>query len=464
MKKKLIFLTIVIIIFSVVFFTGCSSSSKNKSFEFLKSLFNSKPDYLEDRSFPDIPVYPGSSKIFYLETPTPEGSEKGAKVASVVYQVQEEPIEIIDFYVSEMAQYGWQKKLTESKAIKKSTENYFIVFTKGNTVSQINILGEKRVQSSVIQIAFFGEYKKIPTTNLYVNPFIKAWRSFMSLSLWTRYASLIFFLGAFYFIFGSKLLYYKIVIFKEVIFYSTIIVIYSSFYFFFIRKIEQASLDKSIFISLGFLVLVIVSFIPLRHILLKLIEGIFFREEYRYRNFLEKFNQLLSSLYDLDSFSGKIIQTIADVIKLQSISLFLYDEDKNEFKLLALSGFIYAVSGNMILKKKADPSLNKWEYTGDRSSGLIWQTEEKDIFSKNKFFISMIEIFTEKDRHIHENVISIPLRSKDKLVGLLNLGRKKSKHRFNSEDLRFFTTIADQIGVALENAKLYQDALDKCSE
>ncbi|MBI4744452.1 MAG: GAF domain-containing protein [Actinobacteria bacterium] len=451
-KKTLLFKTF-ILIFLLTLLSGC----KNEAFESFGFLFGGESKVLRNQSLPDMPLYPGSLNIFYLETINPEGS---AKVASVIYQTQEEPVKIANFYASKMTQYGWKKKSFESKIIKEGAKNYFITFTKSNTISQITILGEKRIQSSIIQIAFYGKYKKTSVEDLYISPPVKAWRYFMSFPLWARYVFIIFLLGALYFIFGENLLYYKMVIFKEILFYSFIVAVYSAFYFYFVRKMEKIFFGQSVFILFGFLILIVVSFTPLRRIILRLIESVFFREEYKYREFLNKFSQTLSFLSDINSLSDKIVQMMGESIKLKNISLFLYEEDKDEFKLMSSRGLPEFVSTGLALKRKKDTLLNKWKCEDTEDFKVIWQTSEKDIFSKDKIFISTIDAVKENEQ-FYERVISIPLRGRDKLIGLLNLGRKISSRRFSSEDLSFFADIADKIGVSLENSRVYQNAIDK---
>jgi GAF domain-containing protein len=48
---------------------------------------------------------------------------------------------------------------------------------------------------------------------------------------------------------------------------------------------------------------------------------------------------------------------------------------------------------------------------------------------------------------------SVPLISKDKSVGVMNLASEESRP-FSAEDLRLLTAIGHQVGVAIENARL----------
>jgi phosphoserine phosphatase RsbU/P len=58
-------------------------------------------------------------------------------------------------------------------------------------------------------------------------------------------------------------------------------------------------------------------------------------------------------------------------------------------------------------------------------------------------------------------VLVVPLVRHDKLAGLLMLSAKVAGFRYSSEDLTFLTILANQILVAMENAELYAEALEK---
>ncbi|MDZ4083367.1 MAG: ATP-binding protein [Bdellovibrionales bacterium] len=54
--------------------------------------------------------------------------------------------------------------------------------------------------------------------------------------------------------------------------------------------------------------------------------------------------------------------------------------------------------------------------------------------------------------------ISIPLISRDRVVGLFNLAMQSRSRRFHQKDIGFFEEVADRCAVAIDNADLYQRA------
>jgi sigma-B regulation protein RsbU (phosphoserine phosphatase) len=55
----------------------------------------------------------------------------------------------------------------------------------------------------------------------------------------------------------------------------------------------------------------------------------------------------------------------------------------------------------------------------------------------------------------------LPLVFQEKLIGLLSLGEKKSGKTYNTEDIELLRTLASQGAVAIENARLFQENLEK---
>jgi signal transduction histidine kinase len=56
-----------------------------------------------------------------------------------------------------------------------------------------------------------------------------------------------------------------------------------------------------------------------------------------------------------------------------------------------------------------------------------------------------------------EAEISLPIVSKEKLIGILNLGHKEDKTIYSNEDLELLSTLTNQAAIAIENARLYEN-------
>jgi GAF domain-containing protein/HAMP domain-containing protein len=85
---------------------------------------------------------------------------------------------------------------------------------------------------------------------------------------------------------------------------------------------------------------------------------------------------------------------------------------------------------------------------GRRGEPVIWQLAELPTESAVRARIATLGV---------EQVIAIPLLAKDRLVGSLNLSTNQGR-TYPPEQIALLKTIGQQIGVAVENARLYEQA------
>jgi signal transduction histidine kinase len=59
-------------------------------------------------------------------------------------------------------------------------------------------------------------------------------------------------------------------------------------------------------------------------------------------------------------------------------------------------------------------------------------------------------------RHLQAE-ITLPIHSKDRLIGILNLGHREGREMYSQEDVEVLSTLANQAAIAIENARLYEN-------
>lgn len=411
------------------------------------------------KDIPDIPLYLGSSQTFFIET---VDAEKGIKAASVFYQVGENVQKVNDFYVLEMGRKGWALQGVEETGIPGSSDRV-LSFAKDNASCRITLMGQEGVKVTIVQISLFGRYQTVPPTKPFTEYLKELLKIFLTLPFWIRWSTILGLIFLAYFIFGSRALYAKIALLKWGLLYSTLMGVFVSTYLFVIR-IAQTILDiPSRWITISFLIFVVIFFLPLRNALQKLIDRLFFKSEHRYRLFLQEFSQGLNSLLTLSELSTKIVDAARKSIDLRNASLFLYDGQSDSFSLLAISGELKGLTSGAIFNKEGS---EYYCYASNKSSPkIIWKPKDKEGLSRNKIFNSLlVRQYPEEEKGEKEQrefLNSIPLHNKGKLIGVLNLGRKLSRGGFSGEDISLLATLASQTAIALENAWLYQETLDK---
>ena len=93
---------------------------------------------------------------------------------------------------------------------------------------------------------------------------------------------------------------------------------------------------------------------------------------------------------------------------------------------------------------------------GEGIAGWVAQTARAVVsqdVSKDKRFSSK---YDQKTGFKTRSVICVPLISKDEPIGVLQVINKKDKKPFSNSDFKLLTGMAQQVAIAMENAKLYQ--------
>ncbi len=193
-------------------------------------------------------------------------------------------------------------------------------------------------------------------------------------------------------------------------------------------------------------------FNPVRNRIQLFVDRKFFRERYDYQQGLKEFATKLPSFSDLGTLLKNISTTFAETIHLKSVIPFIFDPDTEEYRVFEPVGLTDDISpevkfrnensGLVSLLKKEKKALPIFDLEFDPKL-LNLPVKEKEIFKRT------------------ETSLSVPMFSKDNLVGILNLGPKLSGKMYNSEDVDFLTTIAGQAAVAVENARLREQELAK---
>ncbi len=151
--------------------------------------------------------------------------------------------------------------------------------------------------------------------------------------------------------------------------------------------------------------------------------------------------------YDIQTIFTRTIEIISEVLEVERISLFLLDEKSNKPKLIDARGIDTTSFDELSLPL---PSKIMDEVFKTSNPVLIDNISKDSKFGKYKRF-----------RYRTRSFLSLPLRVKQKVVGVINLSDKKNGAAFDKDDLQTLETIAMQISETYENALFYQEIIDK---
>jgi putative methionine-R-sulfoxide reductase with GAF domain len=163
----------------------------------------------------------------------------------------------------------------------------------------------------------------------------------------------------------------------------------------------------------------------------------------RMLNLYQTVSSSLSYIGDLQELLTTIISIVTSELLCEECSVLLYDEQNNEFEFFTAVG-----ETGMELVKERFPADK-----GIAGRALREKTTQvvNDVQSDPDFYGNIDKEHAFKTR----SILAAPLISGDELVGVINALNKVENKFFDKEDDQILTAIADEVAMAVKNARLF---------
>jgi len=145
----------------------------------------------------------------------------------------------------------------------------------------------------------------------------------------------------------------------------------------------------------------------------------------------------LTANLDLASLLDEIKLHAPEVVGAERCSIFMLDEERNELVLDMLDD-------ERSFRMPADRGIAGWVAT--HGVGQIVHDVEQDP--------RWYDVVGREFDFVTQSILCVPMKVKDRVVGVVQLLNKRDGARFTDQDLRLLTTLASQAGIAIENARL----------
>jgi len=156
---------------------------------------------------------------------------------------------------------------------------------------------------------------------------------------------------------------------------------------------------------------------------------------------LIEIGKALTSTVDLEDVLTLIMDQVSRLLKTQAWSLLLRDEQSGELTFeIAVSPSAQKLKG---VKVAAGQGLAGWVAEHGEALVIANVSEDErfsDHFDKASFFIT-------------RSALCVPVRSKDHVLGVIELVNGPNEKVFKEADLQILSTIADYAAIAIENAR-----------
>jgi len=187
-------------------------------------------------------------------------------------------------------------------------------------------------------------------------------------------------------------------------------------------------------------------FDPVRKWIQERIDQFFYRTRYDYRKTLIEFGRELSSETDLDKMLSSVVDRLSRTLMVDHLAIFLSADAPQRFVLAKSFGFTHA-------------GLDLGFLTSPRP-----EMEAGHLFFDNTHLVpreapSAQEAIAKLDLNYY-----IPCRAQQRTIAFLGLGKTAEGDFLSSEDIELLETLAGNLGIAIQNARLYASLEQKAAE
>ncbi|WP_413853270.1 ATP-binding protein [Candidatus Ruminimicrobium bovinum] len=161
-------------------------------------------------------------------------------------------------------------------------------------------------------------------------------------------------------------------------------------------------------------------------------------EQIKYQQFLIWASRVIAKQQNINKLSNLVVRIIQRRVKVTFVSFFIFDAEKN----------IYTCKSDSNMKRKGE-IIKVQEY----SKVISYMQKMKTPFIVFALPYEIKMIFSKINNGIH---LVIPIMLRDRLIAFLLLGDKVNKSIYSSGDIEIFTTISNQIGLAISNANFIE--------
>jgi signal transduction protein with GAF and PtsI domain len=172
------------------------------------------------------------------------------------------------------------------------------------------------------------------------------------------------------------------------------------------------------------------------------------RERTREVHILHRISESISSTLEQTTVLKQIVEVVVEVTKADACLLYLISENKDELILRASKNPHPRLIGRISIG------------LGEGITGWVAREKVPVVVTRNACDDARFKFFNRLPEDRYQAFVSVPIISKGEIIGVINVQHKRSK-RYTEEALALLLTIANQVGGAIANARLYNEMREK---
>jgi signal transduction histidine kinase len=169
------------------------------------------------------------------------------------------------------------------------------------------------------------------------------------------------------------------------------------------------------------------------------------RDRYEAYSTVATFIKGMLNILDLRQLVERILDTVTTAIGAKEAALFLFDQEKQEYQLIAAHGSDHLRLRQLHIQEDSPFVLRLTEIPDTLILADLEQLNKHDDDS-----IRIIETLRTMNAEL-----CIPLRRQDRLLGFLTVGRKPDARLYADEEINLLSALGRNAGIAIDNALVY---------
>jgi signal transduction protein with GAF and PtsI domain len=168
------------------------------------------------------------------------------------------------------------------------------------------------------------------------------------------------------------------------------------------------------------------------------------REKTREVDVLHRISESISSTLDLEAVLKHIVEVVVEVTKADACLLYLLSDSREELILRASKNPHPKLIGRITIG------------IGEGITGWVARERTRVVIPTNANDDPRFKFFHNLPEDRYQAFVSVPIMAKNEVVGVINVQHKRTR-RYRPDELALLSTLANQVGGAIENARLYAE-------
>jgi two-component system sensor histidine kinase HydH len=205
------------------------------------------------------------------------------------------------------------------------------------------------------------------------------------------------------------------------------------------EAISQKAYGRSLLVESALILALVFMLRPFQRKIEDWIDHFFYMERVRFRTKLSEFSRLLTELVDVDEVARTTVHSITQTLHVDQVAFFFSKNEAVEYRQ------IFGTPFNEEMKYSSQhPLIKKME--------LNRRTVDLEHLRESEGDVEEIEDLIEKGW-----VVVAPFFLKDRLLGFILLGRKRSEKDYTVEELEVLEAFLNQAALAISRALIYRE-------